>query len=175
VEYALRSHGSGPIEGDDMSERDDKILATPDPEAIWLSPKCEALCDEGRTWCSEPQDCQDCDFKAVKYIRSDLASPAQGRQDPVTSREELLKEADEHLSFLVNLPGVHPHRIARIQEALRRPSQRASDHQEEVARIFREYLSMADERTTFLLQDVLHDVDDALSSVSSTDSRGDDK
>lgn len=31
---------------------------------------------------------------------------------------DIVQEAEEHLSFLSNLPGVHPHRIARIREAL---------------------------------------------------------
>src|SRR5882672_6525217 len=50
----------------------DRILAKPDPERIWLGPRCEEVGGD-RTWCSAPQDCDDCGIKSVEYIRADLA------------------------------------------------------------------------------------------------------
>jgi len=44
------------------------------PEAIWLSPRCET--DLGRTWASPAPDreCGGCGLPWVKYVRSDLAA-----------------------------------------------------------------------------------------------------
>ena len=54
--------------------RDDKLLATPDPERIWLAPRCEALSEEGRFWCESPVACPDeCGFEPVEYVRLDVA------------------------------------------------------------------------------------------------------
>ena len=58
-----------------LEARDDKRLAEPEPERIWLQPKCEGLDSYGRCWSEEhPGDCLDegCGLKAVKYIRCDL-------------------------------------------------------------------------------------------------------
>ncbi len=57
--------------------RDTKILDAPDPERIWLQPKCCGLEIEGRGWCEDhPGDCDDeaCGMKAVEYIRADLVA-----------------------------------------------------------------------------------------------------
>ena len=54
-------------------KRDEEYLASPDPERIWLAPKCEGLSYEGRSWMEEPKDCEDCDLKAIEYIRIDVA------------------------------------------------------------------------------------------------------
>jgi hypothetical protein len=45
------------------------------PKVIWLGPKCEEENGEGRTWCTEPQDCPDCGAKAVKYVLADADGP----------------------------------------------------------------------------------------------------
>ena len=45
-----------------------------DPEKIWLEPACagEAYPD-GRCWSAAPlDDCGECEFKAVAYVRADL-------------------------------------------------------------------------------------------------------
>lgn len=63
-------------EADERRRRADaEYLASPDPERIWLGPKCEGLAYEGRSWCDEPRDCPEagCDMKAVEYIRIDIA------------------------------------------------------------------------------------------------------
>jgi hypothetical protein len=55
-----------------LDARDAAILAKPDPETIWLQPRCEI---EERSWCEDhPGDCTDhgCGLKAVKYVRADL-------------------------------------------------------------------------------------------------------
>lgn len=54
----------------------ERILADPDPERIWLGPRCEWLGD-GRTWAPQPQEHDDpgdeCKFRPIEYIRLDLA------------------------------------------------------------------------------------------------------
>ncbi len=59
-----------------QNRRDEEYLARPDPDRIWLAPKCEGLSYEGRSWCHEPHDCEDdgCGLKAVEYIRADLVA-----------------------------------------------------------------------------------------------------
>ncbi len=58
-----------------LEARDMRILEKPDPERIFLAPKCEALSDEGRTWSEDRQDCDEsgCEMKAVEYVRLDIA------------------------------------------------------------------------------------------------------
>lgn len=45
---------------------------TDNPERIWLDPICNDAEREGRCWSTAPQDCPDCEEKAVEYIRADL-------------------------------------------------------------------------------------------------------
>jgi hypothetical protein len=40
-------------------------------KAIWLEPLC---CVDERSWCKDPQPCDDCGLPAIKYIRADLAA-----------------------------------------------------------------------------------------------------
>lgn len=58
-----------------QNKRDMEYLAKPDPEAIYLGPKCQGLDYEGRQWSTDALDCpeDECGLKAVKYIRADLA------------------------------------------------------------------------------------------------------
>ena len=64
-------------------KRDQVILDTPDPERIWLAPRCEGLSDTGRFWCEQPVTCSDeCGFEPVEYIRLDIA--AKGGYRPQT-------------------------------------------------------------------------------------------
>lgn len=49
-------------------------MSKENPERIFLGPICEDEAREGRSWCSERNDCPDCDEKAVEYIRSDLVA-----------------------------------------------------------------------------------------------------
>ena len=43
-----------------------------DPETIWLSPRCDAeICSSDRTWCIDPQGCEDCRLPSIKYVRAD--------------------------------------------------------------------------------------------------------
>lgn len=58
-----------------QDRRDGEYLAKPDPERIFLAPKCEGLSEEGRSWCNERHDCDDhgCGMKAVEYVRLDVA------------------------------------------------------------------------------------------------------
>ena len=68
-----------------LEARDDAILAKPDPERIWLQPKCEGMEHYGRAWCEDhPGDCTDagCGLKAVEYIRADLVV----RMKPLSQR-----------------------------------------------------------------------------------------
>lgn len=46
----------------------------PNPPHIWLAPICEDDTTEGRYWSTKAKDCEDCEEKAVKYIRADLAA-----------------------------------------------------------------------------------------------------
>jgi len=59
-----------PVEG--AGEIGDELRKN--PEAIWLSPRCET--DLGRTWASPAPDreCGGCGLPWVKYVRSDLAA-----------------------------------------------------------------------------------------------------
>lgn len=59
----------------ERTRSDLEYLAAPDPERIWLLPKCEGLSPEGRSWCEEPQDCpeSDCGMKSIEYVRLDIA------------------------------------------------------------------------------------------------------
>ena len=56
--------------------RDAEYLAAPDPERIWLGPRCEGLDQDGRTWSTDSHDCDDfgCGLKSVEYIRADLVA-----------------------------------------------------------------------------------------------------
>ena|SRR5665213_1429756 len=56
-----------------QDRRDAELLARPDPEFIYLAPRCEGLSSEGRAWCEDRHDCEDegCGLKAVKYIKAD--------------------------------------------------------------------------------------------------------
>lgn len=58
-----------------QDRRDSEYLAKPDPERIFLAPRCEGLSDEGRSWCEDRRDCDDtdCGLKAVEYVRVDLS------------------------------------------------------------------------------------------------------
>lgn len=59
-----------------INKRDREYLDSPDPEVIWLAPKCDSVPSargEGRVWCEDmPEDCPECGMKPVRYIRSDL-------------------------------------------------------------------------------------------------------
>lgn len=60
----------------------------PNPPRIWLSPICEDESGEGRTWSTERHDdCEDCNEKAVEYVRADLAPP---RPEPSEAGETQL-------------------------------------------------------------------------------------
>ena len=64
-----------PLTEHQLEVRDEARLTAPDPERIWLTPKCEGLEIEGRGWCEEhPGDCPDdvCGCKAIEYIRADM-------------------------------------------------------------------------------------------------------
>ena len=43
------------------------------PEHIFLDPLC-GHADDQRCWCVNPQDCPDCDDRAVKYVRDDIVA-----------------------------------------------------------------------------------------------------
>lgn len=55
-----------------------------EPEAIWLSPRCdaEARHGEGRSWANPAPEaaCDDCGLPWVKYVRADLASHQPQRE-----------------------------------------------------------------------------------------------
>lgn len=55
-----------------------------EPEAIWLSPRCDAEAHhgEGRSWANHAPEpaCDDCGLPWVKYVRADLASHQPQRE-----------------------------------------------------------------------------------------------
>lgn len=48
-----------------------KDLARQGPDRTWLSPDCETHGE--RTRCEQPHDCEECDSKAIEYVRADVA------------------------------------------------------------------------------------------------------
>lgn len=60
---------------EEQQRRDEAYLATPDPERIFLDPKCTGLSYEGRAWSTDKNDCEEdgCEMPAIEYVRLDIA------------------------------------------------------------------------------------------------------
>lgn len=47
-------------------------------ERIWLEPLCAV---EERSWCEDPQACDECELSPVEYVRADLVAALQAERD----------------------------------------------------------------------------------------------
>lgn len=63
------------------------------PAKIFLDPVCEQYA-EGRCWSTDRHDCEDCDAKAVEYIRADLASPKSVPPEAGVVTKDILDDFD---------------------------------------------------------------------------------
>lgn len=102
-------------------ERDEAYLARPDPERIFLAPRCEGLSLEGRTWSSDRHDCDEegCGLKAVEYVRADALTRLQSREAALVAVLEEVREALELRGLDKASDWPHnPELIATIDTAL---------------------------------------------------------
>jgi hypothetical protein len=113
------------------------------------------------------------DAKLMHDAAAALRGLAQTEQEPVAWRwKDLRFGADSSWIYFGNEPK-YSNIISEALYAAPQPAGHAyavADRREDVAAVFREYISkLDDDRAINLLQDIAHDVNDALSSASSTD------
>lgn len=84
---------------------------TPDLERIYLHPPCEHadLGDDGRHWCEDIIQCDECDMPATEYVRADLLDALTKERDDLKNALEIIADWDkapitgEHQAALIDI------------------------------------------------------------------------